>query len=507
MTSFDRLSQEMVAGFALLQPTADPSGLPLDFIIRSVNAAFAHLTGLSAAEMIGQPLSKILPESHSAWFPHLFSTTTAEDKAPHFQFYDKQLDRHLNATAFRIDRHHIVLTCQNTSDQRSVEADMRTTAIEILTGGIAHDFNSLLAQIKENVSQAISQLEPKETRTADCLKEAFSEAKNAQKLARHLAALIRKGTPLKESAAVAQIVRKTATFCTRRSAVRCVFDLPKGLWTARIGAISLSQAVQGIVMRAVQTMPGGGTITLHAENLTIPPDTELPIRPGHYIRITSTDTGPAIDPRELPRIFTPPFPDENVPARLGLSASFSIARHHGGHITASSRPDSGTCMEMVLPAHAKASGTHTNRPLATIARQSGRILVMDDEAAMRHLLTHVLTRLGFETAQASNGAEAVDLYRQGIESGRPFAAILLDLIIPNGMNGKETLDQIVKLDPAVKAVVCSGFASSPFITHYREHGFAAALPKPFTIHTLAKTMSQLLPSVPDPDPHKPPRVP
>jgi CheY-like chemotaxis protein len=382
---------------------------------------------------------------------------------------------------------------------------MRAAAIEILTSGIAHDFNKLLAQIESHVTEGLGALQTGNPATIGHLEHARADTRAARKLVRQLATLIRKGSPLKETAAPGKIIRETAHFCTKGSTVHCTFNLPDNLWPARIDAISLSQAIQGIVARATQAMPEGGTIALRAENITLPPDADLPIQPGHHIRIAIADTGPAIAPDKLPRIFTPPHPGEHIPDRPGLAASFSIARDHGGHITATSSPGAGTHMEMYLPAHAKASHARllSDQKSASIAKQSGRILIMDDDESMRQLLTHGLTRLGYETDQAANGDDAIALYRQAMQSAKPFSAVILDLVIPEGMDGKATLDQLVKLNPDVKAVVCSGLISSPCLTHYREHGFTAALPKPFSLRTLAATMSHLIPShtTPPEQPH------
>jgi len=493
-TPFDRLAHEMSVGFALLETVADATGSPTGFVIRSVNPAFERHTGLSAAAVTGHPLAQVLPSSQPTWFPHLFSAATT-DNATRFEFHDKGTNRHLDVTAFRLDTRHIAMTCMDISERRMAETDMlnalRIDAIGILAGGIAHDFNNLLMLIAGNVSLALSCVEGKDKDTAEFLREAKAAADRAKELVRQFATFSRQGAPLREAASIARIVRDSATFCTRGSNTQCEFNLPRDLWAGHVDTIQVSQVVQNIVLNAVQAMPGGGTITVRAENLLVGPDSKLPLNPDWYVKLTITDTGPGIAPENLPQIFTPYFTTKKTGSGLGLAICHSIVRRHNGHITASSRLGAGASFEVYLPALMQVPNDQPTRT-PVVSRGSGRILVMDDEAAMHHLIARILARLGFEVTRSAHGVEAVNLYRLGMESGRPFAAVILDLMIPGGLNGKEALDQIRELDPTVKAVVCSGLTDNPVVTNYREYGFAAALTKPFDMNDMAEVLNRLL---------------
>ena len=111
----------------------------------------------------------------------------------------------------------------------------------------------------------------------------------------------------------------------------------------------------------------------------------------------------------------------------------------------------------------------------------GRILLMDDEEIIRNVTSAVLIYLGYEVATATNGDEAISLYIQAKESGYPYDAVVLDLKIPRGMDGKEAIQKLIELDSEVRAIVLSGYYDEPVIANYRKYGFKDAIVKPYQI--------------------------
>jgi CheY-like chemotaxis protein len=122
---------------------------------------------------------------------------------------------------------------------------------------------------------------------------------------------------------------------------------------------------------------------------------------------------------------------------------------------------------------------------------TSRILVMDDEEIIQDVLSTMLDYLGYEAHTVSDGAEAIDRYREAMESGEPFAAVIMDLTIPGGMGGKEAVHHLREIDPEVRVIVSSGYASDPAVTNYRDHGFVAAIAKPFKIEDLKKVVQDI----------------
>jgi CheY-like chemotaxis protein len=117
---------------------------------------------------------------------------------------------------------------------------------------------------------------------------------------------------------------------------------------------------------------------------------------------------------------------------------------------------------------------------------------MDDEEGVRHGVGAMLRRMGHEVELTQDGQKAIDAYRSARELGRPFDAVLLDLTVRGGMGGQQAIRTLRKLDPAVRAVVMSGYADDPVILDHQHHGFAEALTKPFELAALKETVARLL---------------
>lgn len=127
----------------------------------------------------------------------------------------------------------------------------------------------------------------------------------------------------------------------------------------------------------------------------------------------------------------------------------------------------------------------------TLTSGSGHILVMDDEKFIRSLASEMLIKMGFETVSAKDEAEAIKMYRQAMQAEQPFDAVILDLTIPGGMGGQETMARLTEIDKHVKAIVSSGYSSDPVMSNYEEYGFIAAVTKPYVIKEMSDAMKKL----------------
>ncbi len=122
----------------------------------------------------------------------------------------------------------------------------------------------------------------------------------------------------------------------------------------------------------------------------------------------------------------------------------------------------------------------------------GKILVMDDEEMIRTLCTSILTSLGYDAVGTADGTEALQVYRQAMEEGEPFAAVILDLTVPGGMGGKETARRLLELDPDACLIVSSGYANDTAMAEFREYGFSAILVKPYQVSDMAMILKKVL---------------
>ena len=166
------------------------------------------------------------------------------------------------------------------------------------------------------------------------------------------------------------------------------------------------------------------------------------------------------------------------------------SKNHEGHITVDSELGVGTAFSIYLPASKKHITTKKDEERLFVGK--GRILVMDEEEVIREALGAILNYLGYQVEFTKNGEEAIALYKKNKDSDQPFDAVILDLTIPGGMGGKETVKQLIELNPDVKAIVSSGYSTDPVMADYRNYGFKGVVAKPYDIKELSETLHEVL---------------
>jgi CheY-like chemotaxis protein len=301
------------------------------------------------------------------------------------------------------------------------------------------------------------------------------------------------GVPVKETASIDELLRDTATFISRGSKVRCEFSLPDNLWPVNIDVGQISQVIQNLIINAEHAMPEGGIIQISAENIVIDKDSKIPVSPGRYVKITVRDHGVGIPPEYLRKVFDPYFTTKQKGSGLGLAISYSIIKNHHGYIGVESEVGVGTAFYVYLPASGyvippKKHSVDIIRPLAG----KGKILVMDDDDTLRTTLGKVLKSLGYDVVCVPEGGEAVEAYRKAKDAKEAFDVVILDLTVAGGMGGKEALQELLKLDPQVKAVVSSGYSNDPIIAEYTKYGFKDAVVKPYDIEKLSRVLDKII---------------
>ncbi len=120
----------------------------------------------------------------------------------------------------------------------------------------------------------------------------------------------------------------------------------------------------------------------------------------------------------------------------------------------------------------------------------GKILLMDDDEGVRFIAGRTLEHMGYGVDHAEEGLTAIELYRKALESGAPYVAVILDLTIPGGMGGKEVLDRLKEIDPAVKGFVSSGYQDDPMMKDFAAYGFSGAITKPFRYEDMVTALKQ-----------------
>jgi two-component system cell cycle sensor histidine kinase/response regulator CckA len=408
------------------------------------------------------------------------------------------------ASAIRDNKNEIsgvVLVFRDITERQRSEAERRKAEtleqLGLLAGGIAHDFNNLLTAIIGNISLASILLPPNDEMTTR-LDDAKNASLRARDLAQQLLTFARGGAPIKKAASIGKLIQDTVSFSLRGSRNRSEFQFGGDLWPAEIDAGQISQVVANLVVNADQAMPNGGTLHVSCENFrhnstTTPPIPDL--APGDYVCVRVRDEGVGIPEKYIKRIFDPYFTTKPKGNGLGLATAYSIVKNHGGLMTVESEVHVGSTFTIYLPGSLhQEMPVESPRAVTQAITGTGRVLVVDDEEAIRALVEFTLTRLGYEVTQAATALEGVNIYREKLEAGERFDAVILDLTLPGGMGGKEALKKLIEIDPTVNAIVSSGYATDATMSRYQDFGFRGVIAKPYEAAELGQIVHDVIAS-------------
>ena len=391
-----------------------------------------------------------------------------------------------------------VSAVEDITERKKMEEELvkmqKLKSVGILAGGIAHDFNNSLQGILSMIALAETCANP-DDEIYTRLEEAKKVVLQSKNLTQQLLTFSRGGDPVKNTISIPEVISDSADLALSRSNVTCELDLPDDLWSVEADKGQISQVIGNLTKNADQAMPGGGTIRIEAENINVNKEITLPLTAGEYVKITIADDGNGISQEHLPKIFDPYFTTGGDDRGLGLSIVYSIVNKHDGFVTAESKVGIGTTFYIYLPASHKEITARTvlksTKGKAPI-KGKGRVLLMDDDDVIRRIVAELLKNLKYEVETAEDGAVAIGLYKESIESDKLFDAVIMDLTIPNGMGGKETIEKLLEIDPDVKAIVSSGFSDDPVMSDFRKYGFNDALVKPFQISDLNEKLQSMI---------------
>ncbi|MFH2218358.1 MAG: ATP-binding protein [Pseudomonadota bacterium] len=395
-----------------------------------------------------------------------------------------------------------VVIFKDITDFRSLEKKfLRVQKLEslgVMAGGLAHDFNNLLTIILGNINLAQMGLKADDP-AASPLEQAEQSIHKARDLTQKFITFSSGGDPFKRKIDIIHLLKDVAELALSGSNVKCEFNFSDEIWSVDADNEQMSQVLYNILENAKHAMPHGGVIRIRAENCRADEahtEKDLQIPKGKYVMISVTDSGVGIEEENLHKIFDPYFSTKDRGIEkgmgLGLSIAHSVIRKHRGDIRVESSPGKGTSMHIYLPASVQQAYEARLPGPDDSVRTKNRVLFMDDEKFLRDLAMQTLKALGFEASTAENGEEAIALYAKAMDQGEPFGAVILDLMVPGGMGGKETIGKLRKIDPDVRAIVSSGYAGDPIMASYQDFGFKGALPKPYTLADLKGALKALM---------------
>lgn len=470
-----------------------------------VNQVAEELTGWAQEEAIGKPLQELFQINNKESsvdndnIGHVLLESGEFDKPTNQTFLIKSTDKNRIISSNRTPLHDednniigLVLVFRDITDTQILEAErLKATKLEsigILAGGIAHDFNNYLSSILGSISLAQTYLKTDEKVMA-ILAEADKASTRARELTQQLLTFSKGGVPIKKTSSITECVMDASSFALRGSNVSCKYSFPDDLWLIDADTGQIGQVFHNLALNADQAMPEGGIIEINAQNMQVTAKDSLPLSIGKYVKISVTDHGTGIPQEHLNKIFDPYFTTKQKGSGLGLAVAYSIMKNHDGLITANSEIGTGTNFNIYLPA-SEGNNKQQERSDSDIFMGEGKVLIMDDEEMVRNVVARMLNRLGYKTDSAKDGQEAIECYKKAKESGELFDAVLMDLTIPGGMGGTETMQVLRKIDPEIKVIVSSGYANDPILANYKEWGFCDVIPKPYRVQELSKVLHE-----------------
>lgn len=370
----------------------------------------------------------------------------------------------------------------------------RMESIGTLAGGIAHDLNNVLSPIL----MAIDMLQLKTTDEASkkWLEVLRTNAERGGNMVRQVLSFARgvegERVALQPKHLIKEIAKILRETFPKSVEINC--HLPDDLWIISADATQMHQVLMNLCVNARDAMPEGGSISISAENTAVDENyarMHLEAKPGRFVLITVSDTGPGIPPEIQSRIFEPFFTTKEMTkgTGLGLSTALTIVKSHGGFINVYSELHKGTQFSLYLPAldsprAVEAGALQTDLPLGN----GELILVVDDEESIREITRGTLETFGYNVLTASDGTEAIALYA---DRKNEVAVVLTDMMMPF-MDGPATIRALQKMNPDVKIIAASGLTAGHKAGEASLAGVQMFLNKPYTAEKLLVSLAKVL---------------
>ncbi len=470
--------------------------------IEYVNSKFTQVTGYTLKESIGQN-TRILKSGNTTVedYKRLWEIITSGgewkgelcNKKKNGEFYWESTSISPVKNDAGVITNFISIKEDITNRKKMEKELLKTQKLEslgILAGGIAHDFNNRLAGILMKITLARMNIN-REDKAFQSLVEAEEAIARTKNLTMQLLTFSQGGAPIMKTSSLKKVIEEAVDFSLRGSRIKCQYSLPDNLRPVEIDEGQMGQVINNLIINTYQAMPKGGFIKVCAENTSIRDREVSTLKAGDYVKVTIEDQGMGIPKERIHKIFDPYYTTKEKGSGLGLAITYSIIKNHGGYIDVESELGIGSTFSFYIPASHKEIQINEQKQEGLMVG-SGRVLLMDDDDDVRDTTGELLKKIGYDVSLARNGDEAIRLYKKANDSGVPFDAVILDLTIPGGMGGKETMTKLLEIDSKVKAIVSSGYSNDQIIFSFREHGFSGVLAKPFEIQELNQTLHDLL---------------
>ena len=381
--------------------------------------------------------------------------------------------------------------------EETLAQSRKLKAMGQLTGGIAHDFNNMLATILGFAELLSEDLKNDEEHSYYC-KNITDTCERAATLTNQLLTFSRKQGKLTTAIDLHVLIQSSMDLL--QHSLGKAINIKKNLGAKEHFIMGEFTQLQNILLNmgfnARDAMPDGGEFEMNTENVSIYekdlPGLPVALDPGNYVVLHVRDTGVGMEKHILDKIFEPFFTtkDAGKGTGLGLSTAYGTINAHNGSIYAESTPGEGTVFHMYFPVSDLKPEKDTEKEKSPVKDtvQGGTILIIDDEETIRRMLIKTLTYVGYKVLEADSGKKGIDLYHKAMDD---VSAVILDVILPE-MDGVQIYKALKKINPNVRILVSSGFASNAQTIELQEMGVEGFLKKPYRQNELVEAVNKVV---------------
>jgi len=467
--------------------------------------------GYSAEEVIGHSIIKLIPPEHRAEYRNTLAKVRKGESVASYPTVRQHKDGSIINLSIAlspieaIDGEIVGISkiSQDISRVKTLEAQIieaqKMDVIAQLTAGVTHDFNNILSVVLGYSEMMISDLAPDShlLRSVEGIRHA---ALRGGGLTRQLLVFSRKEAVLPVVLDLNEITGNIEDMLRRLIDENIELTLTRG---ARIGRFKadqghVEQVVLNLVINARDAMPEGGKISVVTSDISVSENDTLRhpgVPVGHYVSLRITDTGSGMTDETKARLFQPFFTTKpkDKGTGLGLTTCQMIVKQSGGYIAVSSELEKGTTFEVYFPRLAESAETTPTLQPWPLSRGTEKILVVEDDLAVRQLNCMVLKNQGYEVVSATNGDEALRIVLN--DRGPKISLVISDVVMP-GMGGQAMAKKLEETNPFLKILFTSGYTEDTIVSHGGLQQGVAFLSKPYTVATLSRRVRELLDEAP-----------
>jgi len=372
--------------------------------------------------------------------------------------------------------------------QKAYSEAQRLDSIGQLAGGIAHSFNNVLTSILGNI-EMLSYAQLEESRKKTCLDDARIAAMKAKDLSNQLLTFARGGEPVRRCVSVLDLLRDIGIRYSDGSKVEVQASSENERYFVNVDEVQTGLAFSNLISNALASAPSGIVLEVSLSYQEIHSARATSIAPTRYV-VVDLEAPNWISQRSVTGDHNAQGSEMDEKQGLDLAIANSIIRRHDGFMVMDTSAR-GSSYKVYLLAWSECVNAPTVRSKGSLDRPA-KVLIMDDDEGVLEVLSNMIEALGHNVVSSKEGGEAIDLYAQADASGEPFDVVIMDLNIPGGLGGRETIRRLQEMYANVNAIVSSGYSNDPITANYLSYGFKGVLPKPYTMKQLEEAIQKTL---------------